>query len=138
MIPPSALRRQIVRENAARSEQIIRDTPGAMASSTFFPSQLPVLLHDSPLFPNNPASKIRVVNSDSFVVARNLIQEFGVDATRGKLAVLNLANCQTPGGGYLGLSTAQVGLLLERLFIGDQPKRLGRSIVLFIYTIYNT
>lgn len=111
MIPTQSELRQIVDENAARSGQIVKDTPGATNSSTFLRNQLPVLSRDSPLFPNNPTSKIRVVSSDSFVMARNLIQEYGVEVTRGKVAVLSLANSNKAGGAYLELSTAQVCLL---------------------------
>jgi hypothetical protein len=66
---------------------------------------------------------------DSFAAARALIYEFGVEETKGRVAVLNMANDRTPGGGWLSLSTAQVIyfyalylLTLEQLIVDYKNK----------------
>ena len=107
-LPPTQRRRQLVKNTLKRSCDIISKTPIASEDSTFVAEQLPPLSYDSPHFPNRPSSKIRVVNADSLVAARSLISEFGVEETRGKVAVLNLADDYTPGGGWRSLLTAQV------------------------------
>jgi hypothetical protein len=108
MVPSIHRRQKLVNDTLERSASIIEKTPTATADSTFVAEQIPALSHDSSNFPNNPTSKIRVMNIDSFTAVRGLASEFGMEATRGKLAVLNMANDQTPGGGWRSFATAQV------------------------------
>lgn len=67
---------------------------GATLESQFIPSQLPPL---DP-HPNANGFPISVINSDSFTAARAIIKRN--PEARGKVAVLNLASDQHPGGGW--------------------------------------
>ncbi|KII87163.1 hypothetical protein PLICRDRAFT_246234 [Plicaturopsis crispa FD-325 SS-3] len=91
-----AQRQRIARDTVARSPDITAETPGASASSTFIKDQLPPLSPDS--CPHHPPTKVRVVNSDAFTAAREILRRD--DTARGKTAVLNLACDEVPAGGW--------------------------------------
>lgn len=88
---------QIVAEDTiSRTPEIIDNTPGASADSIFHTHQLPPLNKDE--CPNLPPFTVRIEPLDSFTTARKYIDK---DSTiRGKVAVLNLASDQYPGGGW--------------------------------------
>jgi hypothetical protein len=99
-------RRAIAQDTLARVESIVASTPGASLDSTFVDSQLPAL--DLDACPGYEGTDIHVVNLDSFSAARNIARSVDEDCN-GKIAVLNLASDQVPGGGWeVSLSTTQV------------------------------
>ncbi|KAF5358923.1 hypothetical protein D9758_004846 [Tetrapyrgos nigripes] len=106
--PAQAQRAEIVRKNKRRSAPIIDEhkDEGATPSAIFIPQQLPPL--DPAKRPYSPDVKpqIQVVNSDTFLAVRELMNAIGDDAKSGT-AVLNLASDEVPGGGYTSLHTAQ-------------------------------
>ncbi|KAJ3836139.1 hypothetical protein EV361DRAFT_796649 [Lentinula raphanica] len=101
-------RRVVCQDTIARSPSITAShaTQGATLNSTFISEQLPPL----PSLPDADAHSpkpVLIVNSDSFTLARQLIDEDPENAT-GKMAVLNLASDEKPGGGWdMSLSTTQ-------------------------------
>lgn len=112
MSPPFDLRQKIAQDTITRSAQITSVVSGASLSSTFIPAQLPAL--DPSQCPNLHRD-VRVVNSDSFTVARNLFTE-ETDAL-GKVAVLNFASDERRAGGWIqSLSMTQVRLFRYILF----------------------
>ncbi|KAL0581492.1 hypothetical protein V5O48_000535 [Marasmius crinis-equi] len=92
-------RYEISKDTIARSEPIAaqHSAQGATLDSTFISAQLPTL--NPAGCPNHPPSPVELVGSDSFVAARNILERFP-DAANGKLAVLNLASDELPGGGW--------------------------------------
>ena len=108
-----AQRQQIAQDTIARSESIIQAhaAVGASSESTFIPNQLPSL--DPAACPNFPASEVKVVNADSFTVARGIVEEsHGAIIGKNdkvKVAVLNLASDARRAGGWeMTLSKTQV------------------------------
>ncbi|KAJ3981121.1 hypothetical protein F5890DRAFT_589279 [Lentinula detonsa] len=80
---------------------------GASPLSRFIPEQLPPLNEsDRPYKDSAHKTKVQVINGDSLVIARELMDDIGDDA-RGKTAVLNLASDEHPGGGWEHGSVAQ-------------------------------
>jgi hypothetical protein len=105
-------RKVIADDTLARCAEIVAITPGASDSSVFVRSQLPEL--DQSICPGHDTTAVRVVNGDSFAVARDLARKTASEnhdsQMQGKIAVLNLASDQLPGGGwYSTLSKTQVG-----------------------------
>jgi hypothetical protein len=99
-------RRAIAQDTLARVESIVASTPGASLDSTCIDSQLPAL--DLDACPGYEGTDIHVVNLDSFSAARNISRSISKDCN-GKIAVLNLASDQVPGGGWeVSLGTTQV------------------------------
>ena len=101
-----ASRRKICRDTVSRSPTIADETLNGTLESSFIPSQLPELLRSSSNFPQLQLRPINIIDSDAFAAAGSLISS---DHTKcGKVAVLNLANDEEPGGGWLyTLSTTQ-------------------------------
>ncbi|KAI0091575.1 hypothetical protein BDY19DRAFT_1066984 [Irpex rosettiformis] len=92
-----AQRMAIGKDTMARSESITQSVPGASLESVFFheqiaPESLPPPNADSTLV------RVKVVNSDSFTAARNIMKEF--PKAHGGTAVLNLASDAEPAGGW--------------------------------------
>ncbi|KAG5722181.1 hypothetical protein E4T56_gene4763 [Termitomyces sp. T112] len=97
---PLQKRRAVAEDTISRSEVIIRDhaTEGASHDSVFFNmDELSPL--DASSSPNLPTPEIKIVNLDSFTLARGIMRQ-DVDAIR-KTAVLNLASDELPAGGWL-------------------------------------
>lgn len=87
-------RQTIAEDTIARSPSIADSTPGGTLASTFMPSQLPPLqASSSPRLTRGP---IRVLNTDSFAAARSLLSS----NPHTRVAVLNLASDEHPGGGW--------------------------------------
>ncbi|KAK1225330.1 hypothetical protein PQX77_011748 [Marasmius sp. AFHP31] len=99
MAPDRRARYFISKDTISRSEAIVaqHSPKGAALDSTFIGDQLPAL--DPASCPNHPPSPVELVNSDSYTAARNIIKRFP-DAADGKVAVLNLASDELPGGGW--------------------------------------
>jgi uncharacterized protein (TIGR02452 family) len=86
----------IAEDTISRTPEINASTPGASADSIFHTQQLSPLNKDD--CPNFPTVQVRIEPLDSFATARKYINE---DPTiRGKVAVLNLASDEYPGGGW--------------------------------------
>lgn len=100
--------RQTAADTIARSAPITLEhaAEGASSESTFLTEKdLPAL--DPSLCPGFSPSEVRVINSDSFTVARGIIKED--PSANGKVSVLNLASDEEPGGGWeFSLSKTQV------------------------------
>ncbi|KAL0581493.1 hypothetical protein V5O48_000536 [Marasmius crinis-equi] len=97
---PSRLKRyEISKDTIARSEAITaqHSAQGATLDSTFISEQLPAL--DPASCPKHPPAPVELVNLDSFTAARNIIKRFPAAANQ-KVAVLNLASDELPGGGW--------------------------------------
>jgi len=95
-----ATRRKICEDTIARSPQITLATAGATLDSTFvsIASYAKLSTSDSK-FPNlSLKSPIAILDSDTFVAARNILASN--PASRGKIAVLNLASDVEPAGGW--------------------------------------
>ncbi|THX05476.1 hypothetical protein D6D13_07141 [Aureobasidium pullulans] len=99
MLPDLATRRKICEDTIKRSEEITATTPDASLDSTFITSQTyPGLSPLDPVFPDLQLRPIQVIDSDTFACARSILSsdpEF-----RDKVAVLNLASDEEPGGGW--------------------------------------
>ncbi len=91
---------RIARDTLDQTKYVIRThvKEGATGDSTFYAKQLPALPALSPL-ETTIKYPVEVVNDDSFATARNLMDEHP-DAI-GRIAVLNLASDEEPGGGWL-------------------------------------
>ncbi|EGN95108.1 hypothetical protein SERLA73DRAFT_113884 [Serpula lacrymans var. lacrymans S7.3] len=142
MAPPLTIRAEIAKDTINSSAAIVAKTNGASLESVFVDAQLPQLprlssqgrtdpsssfpipsslhlisppLRDSVVFPAFPPTKVSVVNSDAFTVARGLIDSSfntpsfvptslssspGEQAPFVRTAVLNLASDELPGGGW--------------------------------------
>jgi uncharacterized protein (TIGR02452 family) len=107
MLPDLATRRKICEDTIARSSHITSTTPGASLHSTVIDATTyPHLSPLDPSFPNLSLGNIEVIDSDTFACARSLLT--ASPDLRGKLAVLNLASDEEPGGGWrYTLSTTQ-------------------------------
>ncbi|KAH8105984.1 hypothetical protein BXZ70DRAFT_1004276 [Cristinia sonorae] len=95
-----SLRKKISEDTLARIPAILHEVREGSSDSTFISEQLPPLPKEK--CPNHPPTKIRVLNTDSFTAARNIMRnavEAG-DNADGKVAVLNLASDLQPGGGW--------------------------------------
>lgn len=99
MLPDLATRRRICEDTIKRSEEITATTPDTSLDSTFITSQTyPELSPLDPVFPDLQLQPIQVIDSDTFACARSKLSsdpEF-----RNKVAVLNLASDEEPGGGW--------------------------------------
>lgn len=101
-----ATRRRICEETISRTPEITKETPGGSLRSSFTSSQLPVLSRSSNDFPQLQLKHVEILDSDSFAAARSLLASD--PAKRGRVAVLNLASDEEPGGGWrYTLSTTQ-------------------------------
>ncbi|KAF8889259.1 hypothetical protein BD779DRAFT_1520647 [Infundibulicybe gibba] len=90
-LPNYSQRREIARDTIARSRKFYKD-------------QLPPLSPAS--CPGHEPSEVLVLNQDAFALARDVIKQDRL--AEGKLAVLNLASDEAPGGGWeYSLSTTQ-------------------------------
>jgi uncharacterized protein (TIGR02452 family) len=99
MLPDLATRRKICEDTIARSDSVTANTPGASLSSTVVDSTTyPDLSPLDPLFPDLSLGNVVVVDSDSFACARGMVA--ASPDLRGKIAVLNLASDEEPGGGW--------------------------------------
>jgi hypothetical protein len=88
-------RKAVAQDTVARSPAIVAETSGASEESTFVAEQLPPLYSESP---GHGATAVRIVNSDSFTVARKMA---GAEpGAQDRIAVLNLASDMLPGGGW--------------------------------------
>ncbi|KZV98800.1 hypothetical protein EXIGLDRAFT_606575 [Exidia glandulosa HHB12029] len=100
-------RAKVAHDTLARTDSIVASTPGASLDAEFLhDADLPPLTHgESGLpWPNYTPQRVRIVNSDSFTLARELLKEIP-DA---RVAVLNLASDEYPGGGWeVSLSRTQ-------------------------------
>lgn len=94
-------RKRIADDTLARAKSIVKEhaADGASLSSTFIDDQLEPLAPIDEPSGKFPLSKVEVVNSDAFTLARKIIAE-DIEA-KGKTAVLNLASDEAPGGGWL-------------------------------------
>lgn len=99
MLPDLATRRKICEDTIKRSSHITTNTPNASLSSTLIDhTTYPELSPLDPLFPDLTLSTIKVIDSDTFACARSLLATS--PELRGKLAALNLASDEEPGGGW--------------------------------------
>jgi uncharacterized protein (TIGR02452 family) len=107
MLPDLATRRKICVDTIERSSHIAATTPGAsLHSAVIDATTYPQLSPLDPLFPNLSLGNIKVIDSDTFACARSLLT--ASPELCGKLAVLNLASDEEPGGGWrYTLSTTQ-------------------------------
>lgn len=104
MAPSYTQRRKIAEDTLDRISVILHEVREGSIDSTFVKEQLPPL---QPLAAPFPSVPIRVVNCDSFALARSIMNR--TDAARGKTAVLNLASDLEPAGGWTEtLSVTQV------------------------------
>jgi hypothetical protein len=90
-------RKIIAHDTVTQSPSVVAETPGASEASTFVAAQLPPM--DASANPWYGETAMRIVNSDSFTVARAMARSTP-DAT-DKIAVLNLASDMLPGGGWI-------------------------------------
>ena len=101
-------RNAIAKDTLARVDDIVASTPGASLASEFVrDDNFPPLSRNEPdlTWPNHPPTPVRIVNSDSYLLARNILKE-NQDA---KVSVLNLASATAPAGGWVfTLSVTQV------------------------------
>ncbi|KAF5373505.1 hypothetical protein D9757_010490 [Collybiopsis confluens] len=97
-----AQRRAVSIDTINRTPDIVAEhtSQGATLDSTFLSEQMKALPELSTTQTEaRKASRVEVINSDSFTLARRLIDEDTENAT-GKVAVLNLASDRYPGGGW--------------------------------------
>ncbi|KAJ9619912.1 hypothetical protein H2203_008186 [Taxawa tesnikishii (nom. ined.)] len=93
-----ATRRKICEDTIFRSPTIATETPHGSLDSSFVPSQLLALSRSSPTYPNLQLQPVKIIDSDAFAAARALLE---TDPARsGRIAVLNLASDEEPGGGW--------------------------------------
>ncbi|TCD70396.1 hypothetical protein EIP91_003477 [Steccherinum ochraceum] len=95
-----ARRKAISEDTLDRIPAVLHEVREGSQDSTFIKEQLPPLSREH--CPNYAPSKITVVNSDSFTAARDTMRsasERKQDA-KAKVAVLNLASDERPGGGW--------------------------------------
>lgn len=94
-----ATRRQICEDTIKRSEHVTATTPGASLSSALITDTTYAPLSPSdPTFPALTLQHIEVIDSDTFLCARTLLGPN--PSLQNKLAVLNLASDEEPGGGW--------------------------------------
>lgn len=95
-----AERKAIGQDTIARSASIVQSVPGASLDSIFFHEQIPAESLPAPdaELASNPPVRVKVVNSDSFTVARRIMKEY--PEAEGKTTVLNLASDAEPAGGW--------------------------------------
>ncbi|KAK7470368.1 hypothetical protein VKT23_001795 [Stygiomarasmius scandens] len=103
--PAEAQRAEIVRLNKLRFKSIVTEHE-ADRPATFIPGQISPLDSSKRPYSTDIRPKISVINADSFVAARQLMDEVGGDS-KGSTAVLNMASDECPGGGYTSLAVAQ-------------------------------
>ncbi|KAK5130602.1 hypothetical protein LTR08_001921 [Meristemomyces frigidus] len=106
-----AARRKICQSTIAVTASIVAEesTRGATNNSTFITSQLPSLSRAQS--PGLILKPVGVLNGDSLTIARNLARELPNHSTNTaarRVAVLNLASDELPGGGWpMTISTTQ-------------------------------
>lgn len=101
-----ATRRNICEVTISESPTIASKTTGGSLESSFISSQLPELSKSSSAFPQLKLKPVKVIDSDTFAAARSLLASD--PAQNGRVAVLNLASDEEPGGGWrYTLSTTQ-------------------------------
>ena len=94
-----ATRRKICEDTIKRSESITTNTPGASLSSSLIDlTTYPELSPLDPSFPDLSLNTVSVVDSDTFACARDILA--ASPNLKGKIAVLNLASDEEPGGGW--------------------------------------
>ncbi|KEQ69497.1 hypothetical protein M436DRAFT_56092 [Aureobasidium namibiae CBS 147.97] len=99
MLPDLATRRKICEDTIKRTESITANTPGAsLSSSSIDLTTYPELSPMDPSFPDLSLNNVEVIDSDAFACARAMIA--ASPDLRGKIAVLNLASDEEPGGGW--------------------------------------
>jgi uncharacterized protein (TIGR02452 family) len=99
MLPDLATRRKICEDTIARSSHTTSTTPGASLHSTVIDATTyPQLSPLDASFPNLSLGNIEVIDSDTFACARSILA--ASPDLRDKLAVLNLASDEEPGGGW--------------------------------------
>ena len=105
MAPSYTQRRNIMEDTLSRVETILHEVPEGSLESAFVPKQPPSLL---PIPETERATTtIRVVNSDTFTLAREIMNR--TEAAKGRTAVLNLASDSHRAGAWVQiLSTTQV------------------------------
>ncbi|THV08289.1 hypothetical protein K435DRAFT_847170 [Dendrothele bispora CBS 962.96] len=106
--PAEAQRAEIVRLNERRYKTIVseHEADGTSYPAIFISEQLPSLDPSKRSFSTDIKPEIRIVNADTFVAARELMNSVG-DDSKGSTAVLNMASDEYPGGGYMNLCIAQ-------------------------------
>ena len=135
-----ASRRKICRDTVSRSSIIAGEVLNGTLESNFILSQLPELLRSSTNFPQLQLRPISIIDSDAFAAARSLLSSN--HAKCNKVAVLNLASDEEPGGGWLySLSVTQEEALCysSTLFATLKPEwypwpNLGPDSVAGIYS----
>lgn len=103
-------RKKISEDTLARIPAILHEVREGSSDSWFISEQLSPLPQDK--CPTHPPTTVRVINSDSFTAARDIIREAAAkgETARKKTAVLNLASDLEPAGGWAQtLSRTQVG-----------------------------
>jgi len=108
-VPGYYLRAEIAQDTVARSEAITREhaEEGATTDSTFITEDLLTKELQTEISAGNlkkldskSREPVRIINGDSFTVARSIMDEFP-EESKGKVAVLNLASDEMPGGGWI-------------------------------------
>lgn len=90
-------RKAIADDTLSRVDAVIESCPSGSLDSTFIADQLPAL--DKDRSPNHPPTLIKVINSDSFTAARDIVKQF--PEAKSKTAVLNLASDEIRAGGWI-------------------------------------
>lgn len=90
-------RQAIADDTLSRTQAVLEAMPSGSLDSTFIEEQLPPLHKDRS--PNHPPTLIKVINSDSFAAARNIVRE--TPEAQDKIAVLNLASDEHRAGGWI-------------------------------------
>jgi uncharacterized protein (TIGR02452 family) len=99
MLPDLSTRRKFCEDTINRSTHITTNTPGATLSSSLIEATTyPPLSPSDPSFPGLSPGNIEVIDSDTFAYCRSLLATS--PELQGKLAVLNLASDEEPGGGW--------------------------------------
>ncbi|KAF1346561.1 hypothetical protein BDV97DRAFT_371147 [Delphinella strobiligena] len=93
-----ATRRKICEATISESPTIASEARGGSLESSFVSSQLPELSKSFHAFPKLQLKPIKVIDSDTFAAARSLLASDPVQ--HGRVAVLNLASDEEPGGGW--------------------------------------
>lgn len=111
MAPTLEDRRKICRSTISLSPAIIakESASGASDDSDFIASQIDPLSHSS--CPSLKLNPIQVLDGDSLTIARNLartVPQGSTDSAPRRVAVLNLASDELPGGGWeFSIATTQ-------------------------------
>ena len=140
-----AQRKAIGQDTIARSASIVQSVPGASLDSIFFHEQIPPESLPAPdaELASVPPVKVKVVNSDSFTVARNIMKEH--PEAEGKTTVLNLASDAEPAGGWAEsfyrtqVCNFESSSSVYQHLVPLTPKRsVGRSALLLVHPLRHT